>query len=339
MNKKYHFNNLLKCYLVVVSIIFFASCGTVRVPINVTHPAEINMVSYKQIAITDVTGNLGQSFSDSLKNKLVDGGRFKVVDRNRMKQIMAELHISQTDLADPENSVKLGKLLTASVIITGRLNGKYKEKLTQEKATCGNKEDGYYSCINYERKGDYQTNGSIDVIDVATGQILKSKLLNAGYTKTTSQKKDYPPAIDKDQLAGASIEANVNVFLKAITPWDEVVYIPFEKDKAIPDLERGINQAKIGEMEEAVNIFKTAIASAKQNGDIKPKSLANAYFNLGLACTYIWDFDQAIEAFKKAYSLNPKDTYIQWKKKAEEQREERRKLEEQQARLREKYFG
>jgi len=311
-------------------LILFSGCGTVRVPMHVTHPAEINMNSYKQIAISNIGGNMGQSFADGLKYRLVEGGRFKVVDRSRMNQIMKELNMSQSDLSSSENRLKLGGMLSASAMVAGHTEGKYKEERTKSKSTC-TKNKVEYPCTIYYRKGVYRTSGSIDVIDVQTGEIVKSKMLNAISERTTRATDADPPSIDKDSLASSALSINIHTFFKAINPWTETVQVPFVKDKAIPDLERGINQAKMGELQEAIKVFADAAKAAEGNAKIKPKSIANAYFDLGLAYNFSWEFDKAIKAFKKAFSIKAKDDYLQWIERAKRQKAERKKLEEQTA--------
>lgn len=309
-------------------LILISGCGTVKVPMNLTHPAEINMSQYSQIAISDIKGNMGQSFADGLKNRLIESHRFKVVDRNRMNLIMKELKLSQSDLSDSGNAIKLGKLMSASALIAGHTEGCYKEKTSSSKGTCY-KDKKKYPCTIYYRKGQYSTSGSIDVIDVQTGQIIKSKILNAAYNKSTRATDATPPPINKDSLAYAALSKNLNDFMKAITPWDEMVQVPFVKDNAIPELEKGINQAKIGELEEAIKIFRSAAKAAEYNAKIKSDSIAKAYWNLGLACEYSGHYDNAIKAFKKAYALNPKDDYGNEIKNAKILKAEKKKLDKQ----------
>jgi tetratricopeptide (TPR) repeat protein len=312
----------------IVLLLIISGCSTIRVPIKVTHPAEINMAQYKQIAISDIRGNMGQAFADELKNRLIESNHFKVVDRSSMNQIMKELKLSQSDLADSANAVKLGKLMSASALIAGHTEGKYKEKRSSSRETCY-RDKQKYACTYYYRKGRYSTSGSIDVIDVQTGEIIRSKVLNAAYQDSTSAVDDTPPAIDKDSLISAALSKNLNTFMKAITPWDEVVQVPFVKDGDIPELERGINQAKLGELQEAVRIFAGAAKSAESNSKIKPDTIAKAYWDLGLAHEYLFDYDNAIVAFKKAYVLNPEDDYIREIRNAKKLKIERKKLEDQ----------
>lgn len=78
----------------LVMLLLLSGCSTVNVPIPVTHPAEIDMTSYKQIVLSEINGNLGGQFGDGVKNQLVESNRFKVVDRARLSQIMGELKLS-----------------------------------------------------------------------------------------------------------------------------------------------------------------------------------------------------------------------------------------------------
>jgi len=312
----------------IVSLIFISGCGTVKVPVKVTHPAEINMTQYKQIAISDIKGNMGQEFSDGLKNRLIECGRFKVVDRNRMNQIMKELKLSQSDLTDSGNTIKLGKLMSASALIAGHTEGKYNETRSRQKRKCY-KDKKEYSCTTYYRKGIFSTSGSIDVIDVQTGEIIRSKVLNARYKKSTGATDATPPSIDKGSLARSANSDNLEKFMKAITPWNEMVMVPFKTDGNISDLERGVNLAKIGELNEAIKIFQFAAKAAEGNAKIKPNSIAKAYWNLGLAYEYSYNYDNAVVAFKKAYVLNPKDEYSNEIKNAKKLKAEKKKLDEQ----------
>jgi len=183
------------------AIILLTGCGTVRVPVNITHPAEIDMKAYKQIAISDIKGNMGDDFADTLKNELIDAEKFKIVDRSRMDAIMKELSLSQSDLTNPKNRVKLGKMMAASALITGRADGKYKEHMSSKRSTCVDSNGNKYACTTYYRKGKYHTRGGIDIIDIQTGEILRSKALNAVREETKSSTEGHPEAIDEDALA------------------------------------------------------------------------------------------------------------------------------------------
>lgn len=303
-------------------------CGTVRIPMQVTHPAEINMAPYKQVAISDIRGNLGQPFAGALKEGLVESGRFQVVDRQRLDQIMQELRLSSSDLADSAKAKKMGKLLPAAALITGHTDGNYKENMVYQDQTCGSK-DKEYACRRYIRQGTYRTSGSIDVIDVATGQIIKSKVQGNKCEDNTQAIDGTPEEIDRDALASRCLTQNLVVFTKAISPWTETVQVPFKTDKKMPELETGVTKARLGDLKAAADTFLAAANSAAMNAAIKPEVIAKAYWNLGLAYQYSDEFDKATEAFKKSYSLDSSSSCLLEIDNCKKLRIEKKKLAEQ----------
>lgn len=307
--------------------VIISGCGTVRVPVTVTHPAEINMAKYKQVAISRIDGNIGNVFEDDLKGRLVERGEFTLVDRAKLDQIMRELHLSSSDLVQGNKAAQLGKLLPATAIIAGRADGRYEEKMTTAEMTCYRKKTKY-PCRAYTRTGTYLTSGSIDVIDVATGQILKSKSLECRYQGSTSATEGQPEAIDASGLRSSCVDQNVTQFINAITRWTETVQAPFQTDGDLPKLEAGVNMAKIGDMQSAAATFRAAAREAEMAPNVGPKTIAKAYFNLGLAYQYSDEFGKAMEAFKKSYGLDPSDSTLKEIKQCEKLQREKRKLDE-----------
>src|SRR4051812_18963229 len=109
------------------------ACGTVAVRVPVMKPAEINMAPYQSVAIGEMTGSGNRPMSDSLEEALVNASRFTVVDRQHMSQVMRELHLSSTDLADPNAAAKLGKVVTAGALIFGDVQHNYREQPNEQR--------------------------------------------------------------------------------------------------------------------------------------------------------------------------------------------------------------
>jgi len=296
-------SNLLPLSLIVLFLL--SGCATVKVPITVTHPAEINMKGYEQIAIAEISGNLGDDFADNLKHRLVESGRFKVVDRNKMNTILKELKLSQSDLMNPKKRAKLGRLMNASALITGRTDGKYREDVSSEKKYYKDKDGNTYQSTIYTRKGIYSTTGGIDVIDVQTGELIRSKSLSASRIGMKSGSNAKPEMIDKEGMMASAVYENVSDIIKAITPWDETIDAEFRKVKDIPALEQGINCARLGKMDRAITIFRKACKDAEMNSELKPKEISETYWNLGLALEYTEQFDEAIMCFEKGFEFYP----------------------------------
>lgn len=56
-----------------------------------------------------------------ISQRLLSMGRISVVEREIMEKLLTELKLGSSELADPETALKLGKLLSARLIVTGSL--------------------------------------------------------------------------------------------------------------------------------------------------------------------------------------------------------------------------
>lgn len=312
--------------------ILATGCGTVHVAVPVQRPAEINMAKFKDVLIYRIDGNRGNAFADGLKERLISSGRFNVVDRTSMQPILTELQLSQSDLAQSDKAAKVASIQTASAMIKGRVDGSYDEKVTySDQRVYRDKNDKVgYNVRTYTRTGTVNTGGSIDVIDVVTSKVLKS--MNQGnrcQAQTSAERDPRPEAIDRNGLFSACTSKNLDAFMKAISPWTEYVRAPFRTDGDIPMLEAGVNKAKVGDMPGAADTFQEAAKSAEMNPKIKPKTIAKAYFNMGLANQYSDRHDKAMEAFNKAYSLDPSADCAEQMAICKRLRAEKAKLDEQ----------
>lgn len=321
---------LLACFVSCLVMMGISGCSTVRIPVSVQHPAEIDLSGYKQIALGTFQGNLGEGFYDRIKQGLVESpSHFQVLDRSRLNQILGELRLSQSDLVDARYRVKVGRLLGATALITGSMNKAYNENTTSFMGKCKSKERGEYDCRGYERQGVLKTSGSVDVIDLQTGQILKSKAMNDTCEKTNRATDESPAYIDVDALTEQCLQNKVSIFMRSVSIWSEVISAPFEKDSALPEINRGIAYAKSGDMKEAANIFSSTARASENSRSVGGKSIATAYWNAGLAYLYVREYDKAIDSFKKAFSFNPDEKYLQEKNRAEYLKRDRQKLDGQ----------
>jgi tetratricopeptide (TPR) repeat protein len=65
------------------------------------------------------------------------------------------------------------------------------------------------------------------------------------------------------------------------------------------------------------------------NPKVKPKTIAKAYFNMGLAYQYSDQHDKALEAFNKSYTIDPSSDCAKEIANCKRLRYEKRKLDEQ----------
>ena len=64
----------------------------------------------------------GDVVFDALTSAFVNQGRFNVVSREKMEEVLKELKLSRTDLVDPSKALKGGRMIAAEGIIMGTIN-------------------------------------------------------------------------------------------------------------------------------------------------------------------------------------------------------------------------
>lgn len=68
---------------------------------------------------TDV--DVGKGICDILVDRLVNDGKYSVIERKALDKILAEQNFSNSDRADPSSAAKIGKLLGVNAIIIGSI--------------------------------------------------------------------------------------------------------------------------------------------------------------------------------------------------------------------------
>lgn len=322
-----YFNTLLLLVLSVFSFSINISCApefwgsAVRVHFTITNPPEIDISKYQKVAIIDIEGNLGDEFYNNLFSKLSGSEYLTVIDRIKLKEIVRDNKMSLTALYDDSLMLKLGKMSGVSAIIKGKYNGEYSESIKEELIEY--KKTKY---LLFTREGEYVTEGIIDFIDIETGEVIISELLGRSAKDYTYGKNTNPDEIDIKRLVNECISSDINAFYRIIAPWTKNVETFFVKDRKFQDSLNGIELVKIGMMEDAIQIFSNVVIKAESSSEAEPKNIAEAYWNLGLAYEYSWEFDKATKCFNKAYDFHPDNKYIKENENVEKLKKTRQQL-------------
>ncbi|MEQ1949331.1 MAG: CsgG/HfaB family protein [Bryobacteraceae bacterium] len=78
-------------------------------------------VSTSVVQIWGSNQDIGKGISDMIVDRLVNGGKYSVIERKALDKLMAEQNFSNSDRADPSSAAKLGKLLGVDAIIIGSI--------------------------------------------------------------------------------------------------------------------------------------------------------------------------------------------------------------------------
>src|ERR1700756_2548684 len=82
---------------------------------------EYGTVQSSVAAIFGSDQDVGKGISDLLVQKLVQDGKYSVIERNALDKILAEQNFSNSDRADATTAAKIGKVLGIDAIIIGSI--------------------------------------------------------------------------------------------------------------------------------------------------------------------------------------------------------------------------
>lgn len=319
--------------LAMALAVVMVSCSTVKVRVPVMRPAEINLRGKTELVIGSIYGPDHYELTNILKDAISSSGRFKLVDRQNLDKVMAELQLSQSDLADGESRKKLGKLMTGSIMLIGNVEqSDYQETVDTKKDTCTKTEDKKtvkYPCTKITRRGTAKVVTNFDVIDVETGENLKPKRLTCQKNAVRRETDGNPPRIDGDSMVDQCRREVVAEFMKAIAPWHDYVDAPFLKDGDIPMLEMGINYAQRGEWDEAIKKFREAVELTNKQPGLAADVVAKGHWNLGLSYQYTFQFEKAREEVKRAFDMTGNKDFLRELDNIKRLEAEQAKLQEQ----------
>ena len=132
--------------------------------------------------IKDNTGNnLGNVFTDDIINVLSTLGRFRVVDRAHLQQILKEQELALSGLVDLNSAVKVGNLVGAKKMITGSVNyvtvtpKTRKVKKEQSVKLLGVPVASAEKEVNEVYGYKSKVKLTLNFIDIATGEIVKTE--------------------------------------------------------------------------------------------------------------------------------------------------------------------
>ena len=320
-------------FMVATLLLATTACSTVHVRVPIMRPAEINLRGKSELVIGAIDGPASSEINSMLKDSIVSSGRFKLVDRQHLDKVMQELSLSQSDLASTDSRRKLGKLMTGSIMLVGRVErDDYDEQTSVNKETCSkqvNKKSVQYPCTRRTRAGNANFAVGFDVIDIETGENLKPKRLSCKRSDSKSAVAGPPAAIDGRSLLDSCHREAVTSFMKAIAPWQDFVNAPFLKDGDVPPLEQGINYAQRGEWTDAIEKFRSAVEFVGSKPGLEADIIAKAHWDLGLAYEYTFRFPEAIEEIKKAYDMTSNTQFLAEIDNVKRLQQEQEKLKEQ----------
>ncbi len=260
--------------LILISLLFLSACGDRYISVPYTRPAQVNLKDYNALFIADFKGENGSKIAFELKKQLVDLKRFDILE-----------------------SFYAAHNTSAAAIEGDVVFDTYEEKVKEGSSYKDDK--GVYH-KEFTVEGKWNSSINFKIIDIKTSKVITA-LTTDKTTYITRSEKDRKPVIDKASVNKLMNEAHQMIassIIKLILPTTEYVSVRMMSDDFLPELDKGIDLAKKGDFEGAIEIFRKAIENTKDK-----EKQAKVYYNIGICYQYNYKFDDARRNFNMAVSL------------------------------------
>jgi tetratricopeptide (TPR) repeat protein len=262
-------------------VTFLTSCGDKYITVPYTRPAQVNMKEFKALFIADFIGENGSKITFELKKLLLNMKRFDILE-----------------------SFNAARNTNAAAVIEGDVvMDEYGEKVKEGSQY---KDDKGNTHRDYSLEGRWDTNVNIKISDIKSSKIIyAANTEKSSFIKRTE--KDRRPVVDKyvkNDMMNDAHKLIAQSIVNLILPSTEYVSVRMMNDDDLPELESGIEFAKKGDFEQAIEVFRRAVDKTKDK-----EKLAMVYYNIGICYQYSYKFDEARSNLNMASSLYEDDLY------------------------------
>lgn len=273
---------------------FLARFANPKIEVTMTHPPGYPLTLDRAAVVPQ-----GEGCPDELADAVISmfsSHGVELLDRQNFEAILAEQDMGVSGLVNPETAVQMGKMVGSAVLVTVTASRCAEEsrRHTERFETFDGKVGTRYIA---ETEGHLK--GSVRVIDLATGRIFAARPIQ-GRSKLANTSLQGPPqapsTFDARDLALRSAVAEVR---KMFFAWDERRELYFFNDDEC-DLRSAFKMLQIDDVEEAAELSERNLETCR-SASVKPKFLARAYYNLGMARLLQSRYDDAIELLTEAF--------------------------------------
>ncbi|MBN1900316.1 tetratricopeptide repeat protein [Candidatus Sumerlaeota bacterium] len=327
-----HASRIFGQFGIWILTLIIAGCTSTQISIHRLEPPKYPIEGGKILAVVnfkspDYAYDAGEIFASSFVSRLAPTRYYNLMERSHMDQIMAEHRLAQTEYADPNKAIELGKILNADYIITGEVNAFSVEDINTIEREERSRIVGYYQDRRGVRQPRIQTyfvdvpvkireatvSASFRMVNVETSRIIvgESKTLN-------SKKRGYgsdgiASLPSRDSLLTGLTDQITDYFTTLIAPHPAQDTRKLEKGKT-PKSKDGYRLARSGLWEEATAAWEEALGM--RSDDPAP------YNNLGVSAERSGDYEKACDYYSQALSLEPKnELYMKHLKNAKQLRD------------------
>ena len=281
-------NSFYISVLGVLSLFLLSACAQ-KVNVRALEPAEIDQVANtKRIAITNFVNDrvgLAAKIEAKLAKVQIDNKKyFTVISRNDLDKVISEQKLQNSGLVDDKTVVKLGKIVGAQAIISGRVSSPtkqdsyfYEERIRCKDLKC--KEIVTYSVRCMKRL--FSLSAELKIVDVAKTDILYADTIKKG--AMVKHCSDDSRAIPSKEMAAQELASQIaDTFTYKLTPHYRSFTVELLDD---PDIDYTDAQEKL---------LKISLEYIKQNRYDKAQQLLTRLIDATQEKSYVPFYDLGV---------------------------------------------
>jgi hypothetical protein len=273
-----------------------------QIDVTLRHPPGLGL-RVTRIAFGPAKGEASDQLVDALVQGLVQSG-IEVLDRQHVQSLLAEHKLTLGGFVDRERAATLGKILGPSALVFVNVS----RAATEQTQGYEDYQDGKgYPHRRYISKTQAFLKASVQTVDLSTGRIFQATMLE--YTPKRENVSvdrccaEHPPSY---AVLDDALRLGVEQVHRLFAPWNETRRLYFFDDKEC-GLRTAFSLLKAADVDGALKQSEENLAGCKANPGAKRKTVAHAYYNLGMAHLLRDDYDKALEHFGESQRTQPSD--------------------------------
>jgi hypothetical protein len=274
------------------------------VPIH--HPPQLVLKGITRVAVMEFKGDCGAEITEKMTDVVSRSQKYELVDRASLDSILGEQSLQQSETVSAATTAKLGQMLGAAVLVTGRIarcNTRVGEPLLE-------RQTGFVirrsSTPNYVVKTTTTVTGGMQVIDVTSGKVLARAPIQVNHVVERRGDSPYIAPADPEDVKTGGYAQVADILTRMVMGWDEeVAVLLYDDDKW--NLKQSANQLRVGDMEGAIQTLKASLETNGQGANADPKMLSKTLYNLGLALMYSDQLEEGQQVLQRSNVVRPTD--------------------------------
>lgn len=303
-------------FSLLIIAVLLVSCVKPKIHLTMLEPARnTEAARHKRVYVVPFAGPGGSDVGTAIEAQLVSvevdkKPYFTVLERKELGRVHKEIEKSQSGLIDQRTAMKVGKLIGAEAIYTGRISqyGIQSAPFTQKRQKCA----AYENSNKFFKKCLRMTNYAVACVkktavfsftpklfEVESGKVVYSRTINREYSGQTCN-DGISQAIDESAILASVREEAIAEFVRDVAPnyhseeamiMDSPGELGAESRSAF---ESGVAFAKANRMDRACELWRKA---ANASAGVKEASLA---YNLGLCYEVEGSLELALAQYTSA---------------------------------------